>query len=231
MKAAPVLFPLLTLTALAATAPSPLPGGWQGKLAAMLPLPGQNAVLLARGTTVNIVELGRRVATVGGDRAAYEDLLAEVSRGADPEYNERLGISREEFKRYLVFQPTLVATTKTVRLPVTRDSARVMFGDVAGLGGVLKGVSIDLRSGDMTTPEGFTAKIAAYKPNPTDRTLDVRSGFQWKIRDNDIKTFSGINGTLNLWLLGSGQIVLTYERNSMIRNVTSKGEIMLGYTR
>lgn len=67
----------------------------------------------------------------------------------------------------------------------------------------------------MTTPEGFTAKIAAFKPNPTDRTLDVRSGFQWKIRGNDIKTFSGINGTLNLWLLGSGQIVLTYERNSM----------------
>ncbi|MFC4426488.1 hypothetical protein [Deinococcus navajonensis] len=230
MKAARFLFPFLTLASLAAA--QPLTAGWQARLAALLPQTSQPATLMERRANLSLVDLSLRVMNVGGDPQALHQVMASAQRGETPVYNERLGISRKEFLSYLVFQPTLAATNKTLRLPVTRDANRVIFGDTPGMNGILKGVSIDLRSGEMRGPEGFAAKPTSVAPTTDpDRLLDVKSGFQWSIRGNNATTGNGVRGSLKLLQLAGGEIILTYSRTSMLHNVTTTGELIVRYTR
>ncbi|ACO47233.1 Conserved hypothetical protein, precursor [Deinococcus deserti VCD115] len=230
MKAARFLFPVLALASLAVA--QPLTVGWQTKLAALLPLAAQPAVLMERRASLSLVDLSLRVMNVGGDPQALNQVMASAQRGEMPAYNERLGISKKEFLSYLVFQPTLASTSRTLRLAVNRDSNRVSFGDAPGMNGILKGVSIDLRTGEMRGPEGFTAKATSVAPsNAADRLLDVRSGFQWNIRGNNAGTGNGVRGVLNLLQLSSGDIILSYTRTSMLHSVTTTGELIVQYTR
>lgn len=228
------LFLLLGVLATAAqsggTSPSPLAAGWQSRLAALLPVPGQTVSLMRRQPKLTIVDLTRRVVSVQGNREALNKVLSDYQSGVQPTYDERLGITREEFKRYLVIQEELASSGRTFRMPVTRDSTRVTFGDVAGLDGVLKGVSIDLRTGEMRVPEGYTARPINVAPSAAaDSKLPVKVGFQWKVLGNDSKLGHGINGTLNLLQLDGGRIILSYTRNSMISYKINRGEVILSY--
>jgi hypothetical protein len=177
------------------------------------------------------VDLSLRVMNVGGDPQALNQVMASAQRGETPAYNERLGISKKEFLSYLVFQPTLAAS-RTIRLSVSRDSNRVSFGDAPGMNGMLKGVIIDLRTGEMRGPEGFSAKATSVAPSDSeDRLLDVKSGFQWNIRGNNSGTGNGVRGVLNLLQLSSGDIILSYSRTSMLHNITTRGELIVRYHR
>lgn len=238
MRAASSLSFFLLLGALATAAQSggtatpPLSAGWQARLAALLPAPGQSASLMRRQPNLTIVDLTRRVAYVQGNREALNKVLSDYQSGVQPTYDERLGITREEFKRYLVIQQELVSSGKTVRLPLTRDASRLTFGDVQGLEGVLKGVSIDLKTGEIRVPEGYTARPISVAPNTAaDSKLPVKSGFQWKVKGSDSTIGNGINGTLNLLQLDDDQIILSYKRTSMIGRKLSVGEIILSYDR
>ena len=228
------LFLLLGVLPMAAqsggTSPTPLMAGWQSRLAALLPVPGQTASLMKRQPTLDIYDLTIRVANVQGSREALNKVLSDYQSGVQPTYDERLGITREEFKRILVIQEELASSGRTLRLPVTRDNTRVAFGDVAGLDGILRGVSIDLRTGEMRGPEGYTARPISVAPNTaTDSRLPVKLGFQWKVLGNDSKLGNGVKGTLNLLQLDGGRIILSYTRTSMISNKITRGEVILSY--
>jgi len=239
MKAARPLLPLLLTSLVAVVAhaattqgSTPLPAGWQAKLAALLPQAGQTTQILERRSSLSLFELQRRVTNVGGSPDALRTVIVTVSQGKAPVYDARLGITQDEFKRYLVFQQSLAPSGKTLKLPVTRDNVRLTFGDTAGMNGVLRGVSIDLKTGELRVPEGFSTRPSAVMPstNP-DRTLDVKLGYQWRVRANDPVTQNGVNGELTLLLLNSGQIILSYNRLSMLRGRIDEGELILGYTR
>ncbi|GGS02055.1 hypothetical protein [Deinococcus sedimenti] len=205
--------------ALAATPASlpALPSGWQARVAALLPQTGQTVTLLERRPSISTVELELVVASAGGDREVLRQVTASAARGVAPVYDKRLNITPEDFKRYLVFQNTLASTGKSFRLNVTRDSNRVTFGDSAAMNGVLRGVSIDLKTGEMRGPEGFTARPVAVPANDNpDRGLLVRSGFQWRMIGNNAQIGTGVRGTLNLLQLASGRVLLSYSRKSMI---------------
>lgn len=237
MKAARFLYvallPVLGLASVGAAPPSPsaaLPAGWPARLAALLPGPAQPASLMERRSSLAIIELSMQVVKVGGDPDALKEVMASAARGVTPTYNERLGISRTDFQRYISFQPKLEAV-RSLKLPVVRDANRVTFGDAPGLGGVLKGTSIDLHNGELSTPEGFSARPVYVPAGSGNRDLDIRSGFQWKVLGNNLAQGNGVRGTFNLWQLGNGQVLLSYNRSSMIRNVTSMGEVIVSYTR
>ncbi|GGR71035.1 hypothetical protein GCM10008959_35910 [Deinococcus seoulensis] len=213
-------------------APPALPAGWQPRLAALLPVTAQNVTLLERRPSISTVDLQLRVASVGGNPQALQQVIVSAARGVQPTYDERLGISRDEFKRYLVFQEVLASTGKTFRLAVTRTANQVTFGDGPNMDGVLRGVTIDLKTGEMRGPEGFTARPTAVPPsdNP-DRGLEVRSGFQWRMVGSNATTGYGVRGTLSLLQLAGGRTVLSYTRTSMIRRVPDTGELIVEYTR
>ncbi|CAM3669597.1 hypothetical protein DESA109040_19250 [Deinococcus saxicola] len=210
----------------------PLTAGNVSRLAALLPLPGQSATLLEKRPSLSTVGLQTRVLRVGGSPEALYQVIVSASKGVRAPYDPRLGITEEEYRQYLVFQSVLASTGRTLRLPLTRDGVRMVFGNTSGLNGVLEGVSINLRTGEMRGPEGYSALPTLVPPSTApDRVLDVRSGFQWKVIGSDATAGNGVKGTLNLLELGSGLIVLNYTRTSMINRKLAEGEIIVGYER
>ncbi|MDB5046896.1 MAG: hypothetical protein JWQ08_2946 [Deinococcus sp.] len=239
MKAARPLLSLLLTSVVAAVAyaattqeSASLPAGWQAKLVSLLPQAGQPTQILERRSSLSLFELQRRVTNVGGSPDALRTVIVTVSQGKAPVYDARLGITQDEFKSYLVFKQSIAPSGKSLKLPVVRDNGRLTFGDTAGMKGVLKGVNIDLKTGELRVPEGFSARPSAVMPNSNpDRALDVKVGYQWRVRANDPVTQNGINGELTLLMLSSGQIILSYNRLSMLRGRIDEGELILGYSR
>lgn len=222
-----VLCALATVAQGAAPPEPPLASGWQGRLAAMLPQTGQSVYLMERQASIVAVELARGVATANGDPAALTRVLTDIQRGVSPTYDPRLNITEAQFRSYVVLQNTL-AKSRALKLALSRDANRVFFGSMGGAAGVLSGVTIDLRTGEMRGPEGFTARPSNLSPT-AGRELDVRSGFQWKMNGSDSTVGNGVRGTLYLLQQGSGQIILYYKRTSMVRRVTTEGEVIIGY--
>ncbi|THF83584.1 hypothetical protein E7T09_21395 [Deinococcus sp. KSM4-11] len=236
MRAAFFLYPLL-LSGLSSAAqgdllPPSLGSGWQARLSSMLPAPGQTVDVMQRKAGISVVDLQVRVAQAQGSPEALNKVLSDVQSGIKPTYDPRLGFSKDEFARYLVFETTLAKSGKSLHLPVTRDAGRVSFGDADGLKGVLKGVYIDLKTGEMHGPEGYSARPVNVAPTlDQDSGLKVITGFLWKVIGNDARAGNGVRGTLNLLQLDDGQIILSYKRTSMIKNVLNQGEVILSYTR
>lgn len=220
-------------TVRAAPANTALPSGWLPRLAALLPQPGQSVQVMEWRAGGLIVTLSSRVARIGGDPEALRLVLSKVARGEMPTYDHRLGISREEFDSYVLFVPTLASTGKRIKLPVTREGSRLRFGDLTGLNGVLRGLEIDLLTGELRGPEGFSGKPQPFTANNgQERALSVLSGFEWNVRGNNPYTQNGINATVQLLQLKGGQIVLSVSRFSMLNGFrTSDGTVILQYSR
>lgn len=221
-----------TSTATTTTGVGSLPAGWQSKLSALVPLAGQTVQVLEKRSSLAFVELQQLVTKAGGSREALRQLMLSAARGEPLEYDERLNITQEEFRRYVVFQPVLAPTGKTLRLNVVRDGNLLKFGDGPGLNGVLRGLVLDLGSGELRTPEGFGGKPHAVVPSTAfDRSIDIRSGFEWNVRGNSPVTQNGVKVQLQLLQLPGNQVILTCYRFSMLRGTTSEGNLIFSYTR
>ncbi|WP_245872806.1 hypothetical protein [Deinococcus planocerae] len=231
----PLLALAVTVTgtlALAGTASLPAPGTWAAKLGALLPQPGQAVQLMEQRPRLTLVELQQRVTRVGGSPDALRAVMMSAAKGQKPTYDERLGLTREEFERYLVFQPVLATTGKVLKLPLTREGNRLRFGDAPGLGGVLRGLVLDLTTGELRTPEGFATKPRAILANTApDRILDIRGGYEWVVKGNSPVTQNGVNGQLQLLQLTGGQVIFSYYRLSMLHGTIQEGGVVFGYTR
>lgn len=236
-------FSLLTLLALggvavtghpveAAPGVPTLPAGWQARLAALVPQPGQAVQIMEQRPSVTLVELQQRVTIAGGSRDALLGVMASVQRGDRPSYDERLGITREEFQQYLVFQPVLVPSGRSLRLPLTRDGNRLRFGDAPGLGGVLRGLVLDLGTGELRAPEGFTGRprIVSASTAP-DRPLDIRGGFVWTVKGTNPATQNAVDGQLQLLQLPGSQVILSYSRLSILGGPITEGAVILRFSR
>lgn len=217
-----------------ASAPATLTPGYAAKLSALLPATAQNTQVMKLESKLTIVNLQRLVLQKGGSPDALRVVMASAAKGEQPSYDSRLGISREEFGKYITFQPVFTSTGRTLKLAVVRDSGRVTFTDASG-NGLLRGVSIDLQSGELRVPEGFTFKpVVISVSNAPDRSIDIRSGFQWNLKGFNAETESGIHGQFSVYQLGDGQSVLSYtRRSSLIRGVfnNTESEIILKYAR
>ncbi|WP_227978751.1 hypothetical protein [Deinococcus terrestris] len=210
----------------------PLPSGWLTRLVGLLPQPGQSAQLMDWQASRLIMTLTGRVAELGGDREALRTIMNKFQRGEKLAYDPRLGISRAEFDSYLLFEPALAPTGKRIKLPATREGSRLRFGDVAGLDGVLRGLEIDLLTGELRAPEGFSGKPQIFAAdNAQERALDVQSGFEWNLRGNNPYTQNGINLIVQLVSLKGGQTVLSVSRFSMMNGRTSDGRVIVQYAR
>lgn len=213
----------------AAPASAPLSGGWLPRLLALLPQPGQPAQLMEWEAAKLVVN---EVAAVGGDPQVLREIVSQLGRGEKPQYDPRLRISRAAFDRYLTFEPSLVPTSKRLKLPVSREGTRLRFGDVAGLDGVLKGIEIDLSNGELRTNEGFASRPRAFvAATVQEHTLKVQHGFEWNLRGNDPYTQNGVRATIQLLQLTKGQILLSVTRFSMLRGAITDGTVVVQYTR
>ncbi len=210
----------------------PLSSQWQSKLMSLLPTQGQLITLFERRPSISTEELQYRVASVGGSPAALSRVMENAAQNIPPQYDSRLNISRQQFYEYVVFQQVLVPISKPFKLPFTSNSSRITFGDHPLLKGILKGVSIDFKSGEMRGPEGFGAKPALLVPSTaTDHLLDTKFGFSWKIMAGDPNGGNRLRGTLTILQLNNGQIMMGYNRSSMINHEVNSGQIIIGYSK
>ena len=209
------------------------PAALATRVATLLPAAEQTAQLVNRGARIATVNLQQRVTSVGGSPAALRMVLASAARGQVPSYDARLGITREEFGRYLAFQPVLVPSGKSLKLPLLRTPQRLTFPEQPGVPALLRGLSFDLRSGEVEVPEGFTFKpVRVPASTASDRSIDLRGGVQWNLHGYDPISQNGIHGQLSLHQLGSNQVLLTYHRTNMLRGVPGEeAEILLTYFR
>lgn len=208
--------------------PSGLPIGWQGRMAFLAPGPNQ-VVQPMEQRPGSLIELQRRVKDAGGSPSALGEVLRTAAKGEIPDYNEALGISRSEFKKYLIFEPSLVASGKPTRLNLTLKNNRLIFGSNSALGGILDRLVLDLGTGELTTPEGFSTFPRVVPPNSAiDGALNSRGGFIWTFRGTRENGY-GIRGEFKLLQLSSSKMILTYSRLSMKNWVNSEGDIIISY--
>lgn len=212
---------------------SELPAALPARVAALLPQAGEQGQIMRLGSRIATVDLQRAVTEAGGNAAALRSVMTAVAKGQVPTYDARLNISRETFGRYVAFQPVLEGTGKTMRLALTQDARRITLGAMPGTASILRGLSFDLRTGELQVPEGFTFRPQAIAAvTARDRSIDIRGGVQWNLHGYDPIAQNGIAGQLNLYQVGHSQVLLTFKRMNMVRGIPGQpSEVMVSYTR
>ncbi len=208
---------------------------WKIRGVTLLPATGQQAQVLEIKTQLSLVQLRRKAAEAGADAQILNEVLGSGQRGQLPGYDPRLKISEAEFRRYLVFDQALQPSGKMLRLSVQRDGNRLIFGDMGGTA-LLRGISIDLSSGEMRFPEGFSARpdyvyISALQAAQKDDPLGARSGYVWQVRGSNPTTQTALNGHFALMGFSNGTVLLSYSRNGIVRGTVAVGSLNLSYTR
>ena len=241
MKAARTLplFPLLVALQLATSLVSPglafqnPLSDLRGKLSALLPTSGIIAQVLEARAGISVVELQQRVLQGGGDLKILASVVGQIQSGSVPSYDERLGITRTEFQRFLIFRNTLEPSGRTVRLSVLRDAAHVAFTDTQGSANTLKGLVIDLSTGELTTAEGFTARPRPVQLSVAQDTsgLGISGGFAWDVKGSNPRTQNALQGHLSLLQISGGQVLLSYNRVVIQKGRVSEDNLNLSFKR
>lgn len=213
----------------------PVGNDWKARGLPLLPAASVPVQVLEAKAQLSVVQLRRRAAEAGADQQTLNEILGKVPRGQMPGYDPRLKISEADFRRYLVFDQTLQPSGKVLRLSVQRDGSRLTFGDMGGTA-LLRGISIDLSSGEMRFPEGFQAKpeyvyVSALQAAQKDDPLGARSGYVWQVRGSNPATQTALNGHFALMGLSNGTVLLSYSRNGIVRGNVAVGSLNLSYSR
>ncbi|WP_407539760.1 hypothetical protein Q0M94_16550 [Deinococcus radiomollis] len=200
----------------------------RARLLVLTPVPGALAQIMQAQTRVSVVDFQQRVAQSGGDLKVLAGVLGQAQSGNIPSYDERLGISRTEFQRYLIFRNTLEPSGKTVKLSLYREGNRLTFGDAPGTA-ILKGLSIDTVSGDLVTQEGFSARPRPVQISSVqDGTgMGASSGLAWDVKGSNPRSQNALQGHLSLLQFGGGQVLLSYNRVSIQKGRISEDNLNL----
>ncbi|WP_407568642.1 hypothetical protein [Deinococcus altitudinis] len=200
----------------------------RARLVTLTPLPGTLAQVMQAQPRVSVIDFQQRVAQSGGDLKVLASVLGQAQQGNIPSYDERLGISRAEFQRYLIFRNTLESSGKTVKLTLYREGNRLTFGDAPGAG-ILKGLSIDTFSGDLFTQEGFSARPRPVQiSSAQDGTgMGASSGLAWDVKGSNPRSQNALQGHLSLLQFTGGQVLLSYNRVSIQKGRISEDNLNL----
>ena len=200
----------------------------RSRLAAVAPVPGIVAQVLQQRTETAVIELQQQVALAGGDLKVLANMISRTQQGNLPKYDPRIRIPQAAFQRYIVFRNTLEGTSRSVKLNLTRNGNRLTFGDAPGAS-ILKGLSIDLSSGELFTQDNFSARpIMIQVSSLQDHTgLGTSSGVAWNVKGSNPKSFNALQGHLSLLLYAGGQVLLSYQRVALINGAITEDNINL----
>ncbi len=202
----------------------------RSRLAAVVPVPGVVAQFLQQRTETAVIELQlqQQVALAGGDLKVLANMVSQMQQGNLPKYDPRIRIPQAALQRYIVFRNTLDYTSRSVKLNLTRNGNRLTFGDAPGAS-ILRGLSIDLSSGELFTQDNFSARPIMIQVSPLqDRTgLGASSGVAWNVKGSNPKSFNALQGHLSLLLYTGGQVLLSYQRVALINGAIVEDNINL----
>ncbi len=206
---------------------------WRGKLSPLLPQSGQVAQVMETRPKFSITEIRRRVLDLGGNPQVLDQVLISVQRGAALRYDKSINISESNFHKLLIFQQTLQGSGRVVKLSVQFTGNRLTFGDLGGTP-LLRGISLDLSTGEMHFPEGFSASpeafvITAAEATKADDPLGKRSGYVWKVLGNNAVTQTALKGSFFLLGLSDGSVLISYNRNGILHGRSGTGSQILNF--
>lgn len=192
------------------------------RVQAMLPAPGQEATVLAWARNAQVEVISERIAQAGRlNPAWFRAYFASVVPGSTPGYDQHLGdagVTPADFQLWLKFRNKIsLQPVGSLRLNITRSGNKVLFGSAPG-SEALKGLTLDLATGELRTPEGFSGKARSVQVSAGDDQFDIgaRSGYGWTVQGSDPRLQNAIYATLNMFQLANGQVLLSYNRRSIV---------------
>jgi hypothetical protein len=211
-----------------------LQSDWRGRLAPLLPQAGQPAQVMETRAKVSLTEIRRRVLDLGGNPQVLEQVLISVQRGAVPEYDSKINISKTAYQKILSIQQTLHQSGRVVKIGVQFSGNRLTFVDLGGTP-LLRGISLDLSSGEMRFPEGFSAQpvalsITAAEAAKADDPIGKRSGYVWKVLGSNPTTFTALKGSFFLLALSDGSVLVSYNRSGILNGRSGTGNLILNFS-
>lgn len=192
----------------------------KARLLALLPEGTQavNEMSWQRDPDLAAIEL-RMNQAVQSDPRWFREYFASHSADEQIPYHPKFGVTERDYVRYSEDPGVrLVKTGKLLKVTTIKQGNRLIFQGGAGTE-MLRGVSLDLVSGELRIPEGYTAKSHAVNvvvaPGRVDAFgLPARKGWGWSINP----TGAAGPGKTSVWArltlvqFAGGPVLLSYNR-------------------
>lgn len=192
---------------------------FKSRMLAMLPENAQNAEVMAWVPDPEVVAIKERIRQAQQqDPRWFREYAAEHADDPVPPWHPKFGVTESEYARTL--SPDwlhLEKTGKQVRLFLSRTGNKVVFQGGPGAE-ALRGLTLDVSTGEVRIPEGFSAKPRTVDLSEKDDHigLGARKGWGWSFEGVNLKTHVAVKANLNLLQLASGGVVLAYNRGSTL---------------
>lgn len=185
-----------------------------GQIIALIPKDQTIAEVLVPEVPARLVELTRAIRVAAWkDSAWWNEYRTSASEGEPLPYDEKLGISKEDYEEYLsLASKRSLVKTGEVTLSVASDDDKTFEISCDDTLATIDGVRLDLTSDKVDTPFGSAAERLDIEASPKQSLTGPWSGVEWKfieIKDNKA------TGTMVQFALGrleeTGRGILYYK--------------------
>jgi hypothetical protein len=157
----------------------------------VLPSDGKEVDVMELQFPARMQELTQKMQqAIAKDPDWLPEVLKKLKPGETLPYDERLGLSKEQYEEYLGLTKKMTLTkTKTVKARVKQEGDRIelSFGeDLPGINGVI----IDLKSDAVSMPAGVATERSQIKASEGQKATGPWNGIQWKMQKIDAESMS-----------------------------------------
>lgn len=158
----------------------------------------------------DIVDISRRMqAAAREDFDRFLEQLRNAKPGEPLPYDSRLGVTREEYQRFLDAKPTYTVYARSTLTVSRRPDGTLVLQGGRGLEG-LSGVVLDPRQNRVRTRYGWTGVGEPFEYAATDN-LGPRAGHSWKSEEGDLDRGNITTASLAIMRLEkTGQPLVTF---------------------
>lgn len=219
MPIAPSFRILPTLLAVALLGAALAQGDLRARLLAMLPDSAQSAQVLEYTQDPEYAALQERVDfAMRQDPLWFRDYLAQYQGQSRIPYNPKFGVNEREYLRYIgdcCRGVRLTKNGKAVRLSISRSGNKVTFQGGGGADG-LRGLTLDIVTGELRVPEGFSARPHPIIANDNALGLQPRKGWGWQITNSKASSRMSMWAGFSLLQFQNGTVLLSYHRQTSV---------------
>ena len=191
----------------------------RARLLLLLPDNGQSAEIMRWETDPMYNAIQDRIRQAMSLDPRWFREYAALHRNTDRlPYHEKFGVSESEYQRYQADDWLhLERTGRTARLLISKTGNKVTFHGGSGAE-ALRGITLDTVSGELSIPEGMSAKPRPVSVAAQDDRigLGARKGWGWSIEGVNLKTRTAVVAKFHLMQLSSGAVLLAYNRGTLV---------------
>ena len=187
----------------------------KSRLMALLPGSVQSVELLEWQPNEEIVAIRERILQAQrADPRWFREYAASHEDQEVLPWHPKFGVSERDYQKYLSADRGHFAKTgKTTNLVMDKVGTKVIFRGGNGVE-ALSGLLLDLVSGELRLPEGFTASPIPVNVSVSNSGLGPRKGYAWHINGADTTAKLVLRVQLSLLQFADGSVLMSYNRAS-----------------